>query len=75
MNDNDGNVVALSVITSHDIPADRVLVSAIGQLESVIVIGYDKDGDEYFASSIADGGDTLWLMERFKMALLRKGGE
>lgn len=70
MNDNGSNVHTLSTVTTHDVPADRVLVSAIGQLESTIVIGYNKNGDEYFASSIADGGTTLWLLERFKKALL-----
>ena len=36
-------------------------------------MGYTETGEEYFASSIADGGDVLWLMERMKAALLRAG--
>ena len=70
MNDNDGNVHILSTVTTHDVPADRILVSAIGKLDCAIVIGYDKNGEEYFASSLADGGSALWLVERFKLALL-----
>ena len=65
-----GDVVALDCVTRLDIPADRVLEAAMGELEKVVVIGYDKDGEEYFASSIADGGTTLWLMERSKAKLL-----
>lgn len=34
------------------------------QCERVAIIGYDKDENEYFASSIADGGTILWLMAR-----------
>lgn len=75
MNDNDGNVVTLKMVTTHDIPADRILTEAIGLLDSVIIAGYTKDGEEYFRSSVADGGDALWLVERFKRALLAKGGE
>lgn len=59
--------------TRLDIPSDRVLESAKGQLEGVVVIGWDKEGEEYFASSIADGGDVLWLLERCKQELLDRG--
>lgn len=38
-------------------------------------IGYDADGAEYFASSIADGADVLWLLERLKQQLLTTGAE
>ena len=64
------NVILLNNVTRLDLPPDRVLEAALGKLEGVIVISYAKDGSEYFASSYADGGDALWLIERFKMALL-----
>lgn len=63
-------VIELNVVTKLDIPADRVLQKAIGRLESVVLCGYDKSGNEFFASSIADGGTTLWLLERCKKQLL-----
>lgn len=65
-----GEVIDLPVVTRLDLSADKVLESAIGEMDQVIVIGYDKEGDEYFASSIAGGPECLWLMERFKAALL-----
>lgn len=68
------DVVNFPGITSLDIPADQVLESAIGQLSGVLVLGYDKDGREYFASSYADGGDMLWLLERAKKELLEIAG-
>lgn len=57
-------------VTKHDLPPDRILEQAVGNLESVIVLGFDKNGEEYLAASMADGGDALWLMERCKMRLL-----
>lgn len=64
------NVVNLPCITRLDIPPDRILQEAMGKLESVVVIGYTKDG-EYFASSQADGAEVVWLLERCKLKLLR----
>lgn len=63
-------VVNIGCITRLDLPPDRVLDAAIGKLEGVVIIGYDKDGSEYFASSISDGADVVWLMERAKKKLL-----
>jgi hypothetical protein len=47
-----------------------LLESATGKLKAVVIIGYDEDDNEYFASSIADGGTVIWLMEKMKLALL-----
>jgi hypothetical protein len=65
-----GKVVPLNCITKLDLPVDRVLEGAKEKLEHVVIIGYDKDGEEYFASTFADGGDVLWLLERMKKKLL-----
>lgn len=64
-------VLRFQGITKLDIPVDRVLDSALDEgLRCVVVLGYDTDGKEYFASSIADGADVLWLLERLKLRLL-----
>ena len=68
-------VVPLGNITRLDIPPDHVLDRCTGKLEGVVIIGYDKSGEEYFASSYADGGDVLWLLERCKKKLLDICGE
>lgn len=67
-----GNVIDLPVITNLDLDPQRVLTKALdaGLTGGVVILGYDKDGDEYFASSISDGSSVLWLMERLKMKLL-----
>lgn len=68
------NVVVLDIVTRLDVPAERVLHKALeAGLESVVIAGYDKDGGEYFASSVADGGTALWLLERCKKTLLDAG--
>lgn len=69
MSERNGNVIPLGGVTRLDLPADRILEGAIGKLDAVLVIGYDESGRFYFASSLADGGDALWLVEQFKRAL------
>lgn len=63
-------IIPLGNVTKLDLPVERILDNAREELESVILIGYTKDGREYFASSIADGGTVNWLMDRFKAKLL-----
>jgi hypothetical protein len=64
-------VIPIGCITRLDLPVDTVLDAAREQLDSVVLCGYTKDGEEYFASTIADGGDVLWLLERCKTLLLK----
>lgn len=67
-----GELVFLNNITKLDIPAERVLSEASSSsLDKAVVMGYDQDGELYFASSMADGGDVLWLMEECKQRLLK----
>ena len=68
---SEDNVVTLDCVTSLDAPPERVLQKAIdAEITDAVVIGYGADGELYFASSIADGGSVLWLMEKAKKALL-----
>jgi hypothetical protein len=66
-----GQVIPIGCVTRLDLPVDTVLDAAREQLDSVVLCGYTKDGEEYFASTIADGGDVLWLLERCKTLLLK----
>lgn len=63
-------VIPLNNVTRLDLPVDRILEAAKDQLKSVVLLGWDKEGNEYFASSIADGADVLWLLDRCKKKLL-----
>ena len=64
-------MVIFDGITRLDIPVKRVIEGALeADLKSVVICGHTKEGDEFFASSLADGGDVLWLLERSKKKLL-----
>lgn len=67
-----GNVIDLPVITTLNIDPQRVLAKALdaGLTGGVVIVGYTDDGEEYFASSIADGADVVWMLERAKLKLL-----
>lgn len=65
------NVVEFTGVTKLDIPPERIIAAAAkADLESVVILGYCKDGEVYLSSSMADGGDVLWLFEIAKKALL-----
>lgn len=67
-----GDVVILGGATRLDIPPERVLSGALGAgMSKVVVVGYDKDGNEYLASSVADGAEIVWLLERAKYKLIK----
>lgn len=63
-------VISFTGISRLDLDPDRVLESNIGQLEGFVICGYDKEGGEVFASTYADGGTVLWLLERCRKKLL-----
>jgi len=64
-------VTILSTTTTLDLDVGRVLQAAIdAKLRQVWVIGEDADGGLYFASSVSDGGNALWWMEKAKRALM-----
>lgn len=64
------NVIPSGIITRLDLSPSQVLAGAAERgLDAVVIIGRNGDG-EYFASSVSDGGDILWLLERCRKALL-----
>lgn len=63
------NVIQFRGVTRLDLDPDTVLENSKGQLDRFVIIGYDKDGDFYFSSTMGDGGDILWLMESAKRKL------
>ena len=76
LNDNGNiNIHDLDTLTSLDIPPDRVLLSAVGALKSVCIVGRDKDGNLYVASSIADGPELLWDLQKATQKLLNVGAD
>jgi len=70
-------VVPLGNITRLNIPPDRVLKAAIGEFDDdgVVIMGWDKNGELYFASSIASGATVVWLLEACKRRLMEPGDD
>lgn len=53
-----------------EITCDKVLQGALGRLSTVVIVGYTKEEYEYYASSIDDSAEIVWLLERMKKFLL-----
>jgi hypothetical protein len=65
------NLVYLDTETTLDIPAERILSSALGaDLETVLILAVGKDGEHYEAGTTGNKATLIWLMERFKHKLL-----
>jgi hypothetical protein len=57
--------------TIEEIPVRKILAEADKKdLDEVMVIGFDKNGEIYVASSRADSYKCLWLLENAKNLLL-----
>lgn len=70
------SVVDFGGVTRLPTDPARVLERAANAgLQSVVIVGFDADGNEFFASSDTDGGDVLWHLERAKLKLLRMPDE
>lgn len=71
---SDEKVIDWGGVTRLETPPTKILATAAGKnLSEVVVVGYDKDGDFYFASSKADGPSVLWALEKAKIKLLEVG--
>jgi len=68
-------IIPLGGLTLLDIPPNKILEAAKGKLEGVVIIGFEKDTDEvYAASSYADGGTVMWLLEACKTEMMNSIG-
>ena len=66
-------VVPFTGITTLDVDPISVLEAAkeAGMTE-VVICGFDADGNEYFASSMADAGAAGFHLDRAKWNLMRQ---
>ena len=63
-------IIDLPMETTLDIPPDKVLMGALGRLESVVICGFGKDGEFFSSSSLAYRPDILYILERCKRNLM-----
>ena len=67
-----GEVVESGIVTRLDTDPARVIRSALDAgLTEVVMVGLDADGDFYFASSLADGAQAAWHLDRAKWKLMQ----
>lgn len=69
-----GDIIDFSGGTKGDIPVSNVLKGA-EDLSLVIIMGYDKDGNEYFASSTGNSMECAWLAGRYIKMLMESEDE
>lgn len=61
--------------TTGEISVEDVLDGIdLNELDTVVVLGWDKDGREYFSSSTPNGMEIIWLMERIKYKIMESMG-
>ena len=56
--------------TRLDLDPDMILTAAVGKLNDVVIVGYEANGNFYFASSQASGPEALWLLKQAEQRLL-----
>ena len=68
-----GDVIELGVITTGDIPPEKVLRAAIeANLKNVIVLGETIDGEDiHFAISTGDAPLVNWLLDAAKYKIIQ----
>lgn len=74
-NSNDSNVINFpiqEIYATDNIPTQNVFDGIQNNnLETVVVVGWTKEGNEYFASSTPNGMEIIWLLERLKYRILK----
>jgi hypothetical protein len=68
---SDDNVVVLDVLTTINLPPERILNAALeADLAALVIVGYDKNGEYYFHSSIPHGATINWLLDQCKKRII-----
>lgn len=67
-----GDVIEGRFVTKADISPDSMLEAAIGQLDEVIIVGTDKNGDLYLATSDGSIPNAMFLLKLAEVRLLEE---
>ena len=70
-----GEIISFRGLTKLDLDPDQLLENNKGDLKNVVILGYDHEDKFIFASSMADGGDVLWMLELAKLKLYKITGD
>ena len=64
------NIINIDRSTTLDIDPDKILGAAIGELNSVVVVGFDKNNRLYMATSLSDMFETNYLLDKYKQLIM-----
>lgn len=67
-----GDVIVGDFSTNGDIPPDRILEAAMGQMDEVIIVGTDKNGDLYLATSDGSIPNAMFMLKLAEVRLLEE---
>ena len=70
-----GEVVSFRGLTRLDLDPDQIMEAHKGSLKHLVMLAYDKEDNFVFASTMADGGDVVWILELAKIKLYQIVGE
>lgn len=69
---SESNVVPFTGVTKADLPVEYILERARdAEMAECVVVGFDRDGNEYFASSRADAAQVIYHLQRAIWSLNR----
>ena len=70
---DDKKVIRLDTITTLDLPPKLVVEGALEEdFKDVVIMGLLESGEAYYATNIANVGNVLLILERFKLAILEE---
>lgn len=73
------NIKIFPMVTDKDMHPDAILQVALGKMQDVVIVGFDKDGNDWFSSNKSDAATVLYHLERARHRLMRMidqmGGE
>jgi hypothetical protein len=65
-----GDIVPFKKNCETNTVADIIQQIVDNGVTELTVMGYDKDGKEFFTGTISDGGEIAWLLLRLQNKLL-----
>lgn len=69
------NVVPFGGLTTVEMPPEKVLMAAVGEVNPVVVVGLDTSGNLYVAGSSGDSDLAIALLARAQAWLCAQANE
>ena len=63
------------MLTNNAVSADKILKDALGELQDVLIIGWDENGGQCISGNINMGSELIWLLETCKATIMEQYAE